>query len=52
MIKDFLKKEERPGRHQRCPPIKDAVDDNMEKKMTRAQDFISSRNRPLHSRYD
>jgi hypothetical protein len=32
--------------------IRDAVDDNMEEKMTKAQDFKSSCNRSLHSRYD
>ena len=32
--------------------IKDAVDDGAAEKMTKAQDFKFSRNRPLHSRYD
>jgi hypothetical protein len=32
--------------------IIDAFDDDMEEKMTKAQDFKSSRYRPLHSRYD
>ena len=32
--------------------IRDAVDDDKEKKTTEAEDFKSSRTRPLHSRYD
>jgi uncharacterized protein YunC (DUF1805 family) len=40
------------GKAPEVPTIRDAVDDDMEKKMTKAQDFKSSRNRPLHSRYD
>jgi hypothetical protein len=32
--------------------MRDVVDDDKEEKMTKAQDFKSSRNRPLHSCYD
>jgi hypothetical protein len=42
----------RPGRHQRCQPIRDAVDDDKEEKTMKTHDFKSSRNRPLHSHYD
>jgi hypothetical protein len=33
-------------------PIRDVVDDDMEEKTMKTQDFKPSRNRPLHSRYE
>jgi hypothetical protein len=45
-------RKERPGRHRRCSPIRDAVEDGGAKKMKKAHDFKFSRNRPLHSCYD
>jgi hypothetical protein len=40
------------GKAPGVPTLRDAVDDDMEKKMIKVHDFKSSHNRLLHSRYD